>query len=161
MGGKAVQNRVLGSQTAVAAAAAGFTTITETFNMESIQRVRILLTLEQAGAGTATVTLTQSTLADGSDAKALAFEEFFANEVGSGNQFTRTVAATLTAAGPTTGTNVYAFEVLASQLDIDNDFRYVRMNVASLSNNTAAALLYDGYQLRFARGSDGLPDSTT
>lgn len=141
-----------------AAAATGFTTATNCIDMANYRRARIILALTQAGAGTATVTLKQAAAADGSDEKALTFAGYLKNETGvTTDALTAVEATTLTTAGPTTGLNVYVFEVRSEELDQANSFRYLRMNVASISNNTAAAMWYELYDCRNTAGADDMP----
>jgi len=142
----------------VLAAATAFTTDTNVVDMSNYRRARAILTLNQAGAGTATVTLKQSATADGSDEKALAFAGYLKNETGvTSDTLTAVSASTLTTAGPTTGLNTYIFEVEADDLDADNSFRYLRLDMASLSNNTAASLVYELYDPRHTCGATDMP----
>lgn len=154
-----VANSTVAQPDLVLAGATGFTTAGNCVNMADYHRCVIKLTLNQAGAGTATVTLKQATDGAGSDEKALAFVEYWKNEVGvTTNQIVKVEASTLTTAGPTTGQNTYFFEVKNDALDIDNDFTYVRLNAASISNNTAASLEYCLYEPRYQRGPAEAPD---
>jgi hypothetical protein len=144
----------------VLAAATAFNTAANTVDLTQYNEVLIVLQLNQAGAGTGAVTLKQSSLSDGSDEKALAFTEYFKNEVGvTTSVLTRVAGSTLTTAGPTTGANTYLFRVRAEMLDADNDFRFVRLDLAGLANNTAAALIYIPYAATVARGADDMPES--
>jgi len=141
-----------------AAAVTDFNTATNCIDMANYNRCRITLALTQAGAGTGTVTLVQAAAANGSDEKALAFAEYFKNETGvSTDTLTRVEASTLTTAGPTTALNVYVFEVKGEDLDQDNGFRYVRLDLDTLANNTAADLRYDLYEPRYTLGATDMP----
>lgn len=137
---------------AVNAAATGFTTTTNGVNMEGYNRCRITLMLTQSGAGTATVTLKQGTTSTVNTA--LAFTRYWKNEVGSGDTLTEVAATTLTTAGATTGDNIYIFEIKAEDLTKTSANKWVRMNVASISNNTAAALTYFLYEPRYGADAD-------
>ena len=129
----------------VLAAATAFTTAANTVDLTQYNEVLIVL---------------QSSLSDGSDEKALAFTEYFKNEVGvTTSVLTRVAGSTLTTAGPTTGANTYLFRVRAEMLDADNDFRFVRLDLAGLANNTAAALIYIPYAATVARGADDMPEA--
>jgi hypothetical protein len=143
------------------ASATGFTTTTKGVNMAGYNRCRITLKLQQAGAGTATVTLKQGSSSTVNTA--LTFAEYWKNETGvSTDALTLVEASTLTTAGPTTALNVYVFEVKADMLDTDtfgSENTWIRMNVASISNNTAASLCYDLYEPRVAKGADALPSA--
>jgi len=142
----------------VLAAATTFTTDTNVVDLSNYRRARVILTLNQAGAGTATVTLKQSAAADGSDEKALAFAGYLKNETGvTTDVLTAVVATALTTAGPTTGQNTYIFEVKADDLDADNSFRYLRMDVTGISNNTTASLAYELYCPRQTCGATDMP----
>ena len=143
-----VDNVKFSSPDGPGAAVTDFNTSTNTVNMSVYDRCRITLHLSQAGAGTATVTLKQGTTT-GAGA-ALAYSEYWENEAG-GDALTQVAATTQTAAGAYTGDNIYIFEVKADELTEGN--KLLRMNVASLSNNTAADLFYDLYQPRFAAGA--------
>ena len=142
----------------VLAAATTFTTDTNVVDLSNYRRVRAILTLNQAGAGTGTVTLKQSATADGSDEKALTFAGYLKNETGvTSDDLTAVAATTLTTAGPTTGQNTYIFEIQSSELDVANAFRYVRMDVTGISNNTAASLRYELYDPRYTCGAEDMP----
>ena len=156
-----VANSTIATPDLPLAAATEFATAGNCVNMAEYHRCQIVLILDQAGAGTGTVTMLQAGDTAGSDEKALAYAEYWKNETGvTTNQLTLVTAATLTTAGAsTTGLNAYVFEVKNDQLDIDNDFTYVRLNVASLSNNTAATLLYRLYEPRWQRGATDAPDA--
>ena len=134
------------------AAATGFTTTTTGVNLADYNRCRIVLTLEQAGAGTATVTLKQGTTSTVDTA--LAMVRYWKNEVGSGDTYTEVEATTLTTAGATTGTNVYIFEIKAEDLTKTSANTWLRLNVASISNNTAASLEYYLYEARYGADAD-------
>jgi len=146
-----VDNCKLVVRDAVNASATGFTTATNSVNMKNYNRCRITLVLTQSGAGTATVTLKQGTTTTASTA--LAFAEYWKNELGT-DVLTKTTATTLTTAGAFTGDNIYIFEVKAEDLDKTSANTFIRMNVASISNNTAAALFYDLYEPRYATAGD-------
>jgi len=142
----------------VLAAATQFTTDTNVVDLSNYRRVRAILTLNQAGAGTGTVTLKQAASADGSDEKALAFASYLKNETGvTSDDLTLVEATTLTTAGPTTGQNTYIFEVQSEDLDVANAFRYFRLDLVSLSNNTAASLVYELYDPRHTCGATDMP----
>ena len=142
----------------ILASATTFTTDTNVVDMGNYRRMRAILTLNQAGAGTATVTLKQSSEAAGTSEKALAFAGYLKNEVGVASDALVAVEATaLTTAGPTTGQNTYIFEIRSEQLDQTNSFRYVRMDVTGISNNTTASLRYELYDVRHTCGATDMP----
>ena len=142
----------------ILAAATTFTTDTNVVDMSNYRRARVILTLNQASAGTGIVTLKQSATADGSDEKALAFVGYLKNETGvTVDTLTAVTASTLTTAGPTVGLNTYIFEVKADDLDADNSFRYLRLDLASLAGNTTASLAYELYCPRYTCGATELP----
>jgi hypothetical protein len=122
--------------------------------MSGHNRCVIKLFLTQAGAGTATVTLKQGTTTTASTA--LAFAKYWKNELGT-DVLTEVEATTLTTAGAFTGDNMYIFEVKAEDLDKTSANRFIRMNVASISNNTAACLIYELYEPRYAQAGDTMP----
>jgi len=155
-----IDNIAIAIPDAVAAAASSFTVDTNVVDMANYRRCLAVLVLTQSGAGTATVTLKQSAAADGSDEKALAFASYLKNETGvTTSDLTLVEATTLTTAGALTGTNTYVFDIQAEDLDADNGFRYVRLDVASLSNNTAAALIYIPYEPRHSNGAADMPEA--
>ena len=128
--------------------------------MSNYRRVLAVLVLTQSGAGTGTVTLKQSAAADGSDEKALTFASYLKNETGvTTSALTLVEATTLTTAGALTGTNTYVFDIRAEELDVANSFRYARLDLASLSNNTAAALFYIPYEPRHTCGATDTPEA--
>ena len=142
----------------ILAAATTFTTDTNVVDMSNYRRARVILTLNQASAGTGIVTLKQSATADGSDEKALAYVGYLKNETGvTVDPLTQVDAATLTTAGPTVGLNTYIFEVQAEDLDADNSFRYLRLDLASLAGNTTASLAYELYCPRYTCGAEDMP----
>jgi hypothetical protein len=132
------------------AAAANINTSTNSVSMEEYNRCRISLYLTQAGAGTATVTLKQGFTNAGST---LNFSEYWKDETGT-NALVRVSASALTTAGAFTGINAYHFEVRADELTPGN--KVIRMNVASISNNTAAMLLYRLYDPRHPAKADDM-----
>jgi len=140
------------------ATATEFTTDTNVVDMSNYRRLRIILTLNQASAGTGVVTLKQSATADGSDEKALAFAGYLKNETGvTSDTLTAVVATALTTAGPTAGLNTYIFEVQSNELDQANSFRYVRLDLLTLAGNTAADLKYELYDVRHTCGATDMP----
>jgi len=142
------------------AAATTFTTDTNVVDMGIAYKMRCILKLNQSGAGTATVTLKQSSEAAGTTEKALAFTGYLKNETGvTTSALTAVTATSLTTAGPTTGQNTYIFEVRSEDLDADNAFRYVRMDVTGISNNTAADLSYELYELRHTGGAGDMEEA--
>lgn len=142
----------------IAAAATEFTTDTNLVDMTKYNKCLAVLMLEQAGAGTGTIVLKQAATADGSDEKALAYAEYWKNITGvDTDDLTLVTASTCTDAGAFTGGNSYYFEVRGDMLDVENGFKYFRLDVASLSNNTAAALIYLPYEPRYARGAQDMP----
>jgi len=151
---QSVNNVKVVMRDAVDAASTGFTTATNSVNMENYNRCRIGLFLTQSGAGTATVTLKQGTTTTASTA--LAFSEYWKNEAGT-DALTKVTASTLTTAGAYTGDNMYFFEVKAEDLTKTSANKFIRMNVASLSNNTAACLIYTLYEPRYGSSAGSLP----
>lgn len=137
------------------AAAQAFQTSTNFVNMENYNRCMIILDLDQAGAGTATVTLKQGTTSGAG--RSLAFSKFWKNEAG-GDQLTQVVASTLTTAGAYTGANRYVWEVKSEDLTTTSGNKLIRCDVASLSNNTAANLEYILYEPRYGSSAYNLPD---
>jgi hypothetical protein len=157
---RSIDNIKLVMRDAVAAAATGFTTTTNGVNMANYNRCRITLLLTQSGAGTATVTLKQGTTTTVNTA--LAFTEYWKNEAGSpSDDLTRVAATTLTTAGAGTGDNIYIFEIKAEDLTKTSANKYIRMNVASISNNTAAALFYELYDARYPADPEDLTSAAS
>ena len=142
----------------VLATATTFTTDTNVVDMGDYRRCMIILSLNQPSAATGTVTLKQSSEAAGTTEKALAFAGYLKNETGvTTDVLTAVTATTLTTAGPTTGQNTYVFEVRSEDLDADNAFRYLRMDVAGLSANTTAGIMYVLYDARHTCGATDMP----
>jgi len=155
-----VETHVIAIHDAVAAAAAAFTTDTNVVDMAGYNRCLCVLLCTNSGAGTATITLKQSSENAGTSEKALAYTEYFVNVTGTTTSvLTRVEAATCTTGGALTGTNTYVWEVKADEMDIDGGFHFLRMDVASLSNNTAAALFYVLYEPRYARGAEDMTEA--
>jgi len=142
----------------VLATATTFTTDTNVVDMGNYRRCMIILSLNQTSAATGTVTLKLSSDVAGTTEKALAFAGYLKNETGvTVDTLTAVTAATLTTAGPTTGQNTYVFEVKADDMDADNSFRYLRMDVTGLSANTTAGILYVMYEPRYTCGATDMP----
>jgi hypothetical protein len=155
-----VENAVIASPDLITASATQFTTDTNVIDMAQFGRVQAVLTLVQAGAGTGTVTLKQSSDAAGSDEKALAFSEYWTSaDTAASSDLTRVEATALTTAGAATASNRYIFEIQADMLDVDGGFRYVRLDMVSLSNNTVASLEYCCYEPRYAQGATDMPEA--
>ena len=136
------------SRTEVQAAATAFQTATNSVDMENYNRCRITLVLEQAGAGTATATLKQGTTTTA--ATALAYTDYMSNELGT-DVMSKVTSATATAIGGYTGTNTYQWEIIAEDLTKTSANNHVRLDVASISNNTAGYIQYDLYEPRYAK----------
>lgn len=142
----------------IGSSVSAFQTAANNIDMKNYERLGIWLILKQSGAGTATVTLKQATDTAGSDDKALAFAKYWKNETGvSTDALTEVEASTLTTAGPTTGLNVYYFDIRADRVDAANNFRFIRMDVASLSNNDVAAIVYQPYGGKQIGAPDDMP----
>jgi len=155
-----VDNMQIVVKDAVGAAATAFQTATASVDMSGWQKCAAVLVLTQAGAGTATVTLKQGTTSTA--ATALAFSKYYKNETGvTTAALTEVVATTLTTAGAATATNVYVFEVKAEDLNVDDGYRFIRLDVASISTNTAAALFYILYNGDFKGNYESLIDGAS
>lgn len=108
-------------------------------SLKLYQRLIIILF---KGAGTAgedpTLTLEQAQDVAGTGAKALAFEEIYSKQgadlftIGEFTKITQAAAATYTHTDGAEQMAIWVVEVLASQLDVKNDFDCVRARVADV-----------------------------
>ena len=133
-------------------------------NMKNYNRCRITLLMTTSGDAAATVTLKQGTSATADTA--LAYTGYLKNEDLDGNlaSWTKVTASTLTDAGGSAGDWGYQWEVKADELDTDtfgSENTFVRRDVEATDGNvTAAALIYDLYEPRDAKGADGMPSAS-
>ena len=116
----------------------------------------------QTGAwagGTAAVTLKQALTVAGGSSKALAFTSMWVNTAGAPDTFTKTAVVSNTF-NLDTANLLYLIEVVASDLDVDNVFDCVGVNIASPGAN--ADFYGTTYILGFPRyPADALATSLT
>ena len=106
------------------------------FSMKFYPHATIIIQTGAWAAGTGAVTLQQSTVVAGTDDKALGFTEMWTGSVlGTSDLLTRTVVAANTFNIGVANT-LYVIEINAEQLDVDNRFDCVELNVASPGANT-------------------------
>ena len=123
----------------------------DAISLENYDKVQIeLIVTISSGTDTGAVTLLQSTDAAGSDDKTLAFAKYYVNAaVSTADTLTKTTATSNTFnAGGAAATRHYIIEIMAEDLDQANDFKFVRLNLADITNGTAT-LLYHCYKSRF------------
>ena len=111
--------------------------------------IEIICTIS-SGTDTGAITILQSTDAAGSDDKAVVFTEYWKNEAVA-------TADTLTAATATSNTfdiggaaeiRHYFVEIMGEELDRANVFKFIRCNVADITNATIT-VLYHMYKARY------------
>lgn len=114
-----------------------YTGSANTIKYASLKLYDRMFVLIQTGAwagGTAAVTLKQATDVSGTSTKALAFTTYWVNTSAAPDTFTKTTAASNTF-NLDTANQLYVIEVVASDLDIDNGFDTVGVNVATPGAN--------------------------
>lgn len=114
-----------------------YTGAANTIKYASLKNYDRMLIFIQTGAwagGTAAVTLKQATDVSGTSNKALAFSYVWINTAGAPDTFTKTTVSSNTF-NLDTANLLYVIEVRASDLDVDNQFDTVGVNVASPGAN--------------------------
>lgn len=105
------------------------------FSMKNYGHATIIIQTGAWAAGTAAVTLQQSTVVAGTDDKALGFlEQWNGSVLATSDLLTRTVVAANTFNLAAANT-LYVIEIDAEDLDVDNSFDCVELNVASPGAN--------------------------
>jgi len=137
-----------------------FSTTSDGVNMKNYSRCMIVYLVTTSGASSSTITLLQGTTATATTA--LGYTEYSENTDCLSNlaTWTKVTGTTLTTAAPGTATYGYMWEVKASELDTDtfgSENTFIRLNVASSANVTAASLTYYMYEPNDARSTDGMP----
>lgn len=122
-------------------------------NMRYVDKVQILLSVNNATTVTGgAVTLLQATDNAGTGAKALAFDTVWANvDIGASDTLTETAVTSNTFTTNTTNDKdlLYVIEVNADDLDVNNNFTHMRIDVASMANAVGSAV-YIAYCQRYA-----------
>ena len=104
-------------------------------NMKNYKHAMIVLT-SAAMTGTPAVTLKQSTSAALGSEKALAFSTVYINSAyGSQNSYTETAVTSNTFDISATNYSTYIIHVDAATMDADNDFDWLRVDVATDANS--------------------------
>lgn len=115
-----------------------------------------LMIFIQTGAwagGTAAVTLKQATTVAGAGSKALAFTTMWVNTAGAPDTFTKTAVVSNTF-NLDTANLLYVIEVVDSDLDVDNAFDCVGVNIASPGANADFyGVVYLAADLRYAQSA--------
>lgn len=105
------------------------------FSMKNYGHATIIIQCGAWAGGTAAVTLEQSTVVAGTDDKALAFtEQWLGSVLATADLLTRT-AVTANTFDLDTANQIHVIEIDAEDLDVDNDFDCVELNVASPGAN--------------------------
>lgn len=119
-----------------------------------------LLIFIQTGAwagGTAAVTLKQATAVAGTGTKALAFSWMWVNTAALPGTFTKT-AVTANTFNLDTANLLYVIDVFASDLDIDNSFDCVGVNIATPGSNADFyGVTYVGWNPSYPQPSPATP----
>jgi hypothetical protein len=128
----------------------GFTTNTESINMENYRRCAVLFIVTDAGTGTA-ITLKQGTSATTSTT--LGFTKYwYIADVTASNTWTEATASSDTfTTGTSSKTGMYLIDVDASTLT--NGYSWIRCNAATAAGATHIALVYIPYNPRYATGA--------
>ncbi len=127
----------------------------DAISMKTWDRVAIVIKVKNATTVTGSaVTLKQSTLVDLTGEKALAFATMYANEDTAANDTlvkTTVTSDTFTTDATNSKNLLYVIEVKASDLDVENDFDVLRLD---MTDPTAADVdaLYLGYRGRYQGG---------
>lgn len=118
-------------------------------SMKNYRRLTIVILVDNATTVTGgVITLLQSTVVAGSDAKALAMTRMWANtDTGASDTLTKTAVTSDTFTTSTTNDKnlMYVIEVLAEDLDVANGFDCVRIDSASMASAVGSVLyILDG-----------------
>lgn len=131
------------------------------YNLASWQHIAFVITQGLWAGGTPAVTLLQATSSAGASSKALTELEYWqqaADTTQAASAWARTAVASNTFNLPATAHTITIVEVDARQLDINNSFAYVQLNIASPGANTdllsAIAILSQPRQQRFPPTAD-------
>jgi len=139
-------------------ATATFQTAANTVNLKDWARCVVRLWIYGSGAGSGAVTLKQSTVAAGTDEKAVSFSAYYynADHIDSDVPTKGTATGnTFNAVAVNTKLSVYQIEVKADMLDIDNGFTFLRCDVANVAN-AIGHLEYQVYEGRYPKGADAM-----
>lgn len=118
-------------------------------NMANYSKVQVALITGAWAGGTSAVTIEQATVSTGGDAKALAFTFRYVSLGGqtAGNDAITKTAVTSNTFTLGTANQVNQVEILATDLDINNGFKFVRVVLATPGANAdlvaGAYILYD------------------
>jgi len=140
-------------------ATATFQTASKTVNMKDYNRCLIKVSVTSSGTGSGALTLKQSTVAAGSDEKALAFTSYwYSNDALASDTLTAATATsnTFNVTASSTATRVFFVEVNADALDVDRGFTFLRADIAAVAN-AIGHLQYFLYEPRQARGVASMP----
>ena len=125
-------------------------------SLKNYDKVTMVLMVNNATTVTGgAVTLIQSTDVSGTGAKALGFDYVWANiDTDSTDTLVKTAVTSDTFTTDTTNDSnlLYVLEVNASDLDVDNGFDCVRIDVASMANAVGSVLYIMGTP-RYAKGT--------
>ncbi len=131
-------------------------------NLEKYQRVAIVLFFDDGtAANDITVTAQQAQDASGTGAKALTFTRLDSKQgsdleaIGEFTEVTQSASETYTSGTNGEEEGIYVFDFLPEDLDIDNDFDHVRINVAQVGASKIGAALAIAFGPKF--GSVPLP----
>ena len=112
-------------------------------SLKNFAGVTIVIMLDvTTGTDDGAVTLTQATTVAGGSAKALSFDYQWANvDTETADALTKTAVTSDTFnAGGVTKSCLYVIEVKAEDLDVDNGFDCLRVNLATVTNGNSAIL---------------------
>lgn len=122
--------------------------------MKDIAHVTILIHVANATSVTpSTITLTQSTDVSGADEKELAFDTVYSNtDTSSSDTLVKTdvVSNTFDTDGTDNFNQLHVIEIDGDELDVNNDFDVLKVNIGDASNQTIGAT-YVGTGIRYAQ----------
>jgi|AGTN01.2.fsa_nt_gi hypothetical protein len=104
-------------------------------NMKSYRRLLIVIEQGAWAGGTPAVTLKQATDVAASGEKALSFSEYWQGTALTDDTYARTAVVSDTFNLPATANTVTLIEVHQQDLDLNNSFSCVRVNIASPGSN--------------------------
>lgn len=122
-------------------------------SLKLYDRIMILIQTGAWAAGTAAVTLKQATEVAGTTNKALAFTTMWVNTAGAPDTFTKTTVTSNTF-NLDTANLLYIIEVVASDLDVDNAYDCIGVNIATPGANA------DFYGVTYLLGNARYPQAT-
>jgi len=157
-------NQLIANAKAVIAQAAGAISSWDPkwVNMAFYRKVVFILNVNvTSGTDSANASVKQATNSSGSGSKAVSISKYYYNnDTASGQDLTEgTATNNQFAVGGATKSRLYVVEVDAEDLDVNNNYAYVRLELDDDIANANGCLVAVLTQPRYAEGPAGLPSS--